>query len=128
MTEYIFKREEIEDTDGRQIIPAVMLYIQDASNYDDLILFSSQKKAAFVSNGVKVEEILTHESKDYPLRHKNSLFYKCTYNNGLDHVLYMIHIMTEDKKGIQLLLDMTKSIAAECEDEFISILESIDFE
>lgn len=126
MTEYIFKREEIKDNKGRQIIPAIMIYVEDASGFEDLTVYSFMKQKPLVTNGVKIDKILTHESEDYPISYKNSYWYKCQYTQGdFDHILYMIHIINKDKIGIQILMDMTKEIADEYESEFIETLKTI---
>jgi len=126
MTEYIFKREEITDNKGSQIIPAIMIYVEDASGFEDLTVYSFMKQKPLVTNGVKIDKILTHESEDYPISYKNSYWYKCHYTReDFDHILYMIHIINKDKMGIQILMDMTKEIADKYESEFIETLKTI---
>ena len=46
-------------------------------------------------------------------------------DKGLDHIFYMVYIITKDDKGIQLYMDMTKDIAYKYEKEFWTTLQSI---
>lgn len=126
MTEYIFKREEITDNKDRQIIPAIIIYVEDASGFEDLTVYSFMKQKPFVTTGVKIDKVLIHEYEDYPISYKNSYWYKCHYTQeDFDHILYMVHIINKDKMGIQILMDMTKEIADEYETEFIETLKTI---
>lgn len=124
---YIFKRSSIEDKEGREIIPAIMVYVEDASNYkQDVTQYSIAKRLQFQGKGIKVDKVLIHEHKEYPLTYKNGYLTICSYtDNGLDHVLYMIHIINKDNKGIQIYMDMTKSIVDEYEQEFWTTMKSI---
>ncbi|NLL27970.1 MAG: toxin-antitoxin system YwqK family antitoxin [Bacteroidales bacterium] len=126
MTVYTFKREEITDNKGRQIIPAVMISIEDASDFESLIVYSIIKQKPFSKKGVKIDKVLTYENEGYPISYNNSLWYKCHYTEeNFDHILYMIHIINNDNIGIQIFMDMTKEIADEYESEFIEILKTI---
>ena len=126
MTEYIFKRESITDSNGLEIIPAIMVYVEDASKYDDLILYSAYKQKPLVTNGIEIDEILAQSDADYPISYQNSLWYKCHYTQqGLEHIFYMVLIMNEEKIGIQVMMDMTKDISGDYESEFIKTLKSL---
>lgn len=127
LVQYIFKRESIVDSKGREIIPAIMVYVDDASMYkNDVTLFSIWKQKPIMERGVKVDKILTKNDKDYPLTYKNSFMYKCHYTeNNMEHILYMIHIINSENKGIQIYMDMTKDIAVDYESEFLNSINSI---
>jgi len=127
LTQYIFKREAISDSKGREIIPAIMIYIDDASKYkQDVTLFAVWKQKPFIEKGIKIDKILTQNDKDYPLTYKNSYFYKCHYSDkDFDHILYMIYIINADNKGIQIYMDMTKDIAIDYEQELLNTVNSI---
>ncbi len=127
ISQYTFKRKEIVDPEGNKIVPAIMLYIEDASKFnEDVTMFSIQKQQQFAKAGIKIDRILVQDNKDYPLTHKNGYFVKCSYNsNGLDHLFYMIHLITKEGKGIQLYLDMTTNIAEEYEQEFWTTIKSL---
>lgn len=126
-TQYIFKRAPITDTGGNNIVPAIMVYCEDASKYEqDVTLFSIEKRMSFKKLGLKIEKVLIHENEDYPLSYKNAFFLKCSYTaKGLDHVFYMIHIINKENVGIQIYLDITKSIAEEYEPEFFTTIKSL---
>jgi len=130
-TQYVFRREAVIDSVGRPITPSMMVYIEDASQYkQDVTQFSIEKQTPIKEQGVETEEMLTQENDaNYPLSIKNSYIFKCHYYDGssakLEHLLYMVYIITRENKGIQIYMDMTKSIAPEYEDEFISTIKSI---
>ncbi len=126
-TGYIFKRNEIKSPKGNFIIPAIMIYTENASQYDgDIINYSINKRLAFSNIGLKFDKILVQNSKDYPLTFKNAIFMKAAYNaGGEEHLLYMIHIINSKDQGIQVLMDMTKDIAGKYEDEFMSAVKSL---
>ncbi len=130
LIQYIFKRDEIVDSLGREIVPAIMLYIEDAKDYkQDLITYSLQKRLAFskANKDIKIEKnILTPSDKEFPLPYKNAMIIMANYTDkGVDHVFYMVYIITNDDKGIQLYMDMTKDIAGKYEEEFWTTLKSI---
>jgi len=125
--QYLFKRSPATDSTGRQIIPAIMLYSEDATSYKgDIAIFCSKKIQPFLDRGVKVPRILSWNVKDYPLTFKNALFAKGEYTSaGLDHIIYMIYIIDKHNKGIQVYLDMTKNIAPKYEPEFWKTIKSL---
>jgi hypothetical protein len=127
LAQYIFKRESIIDSQGGEIIPAIMVYVEDAKSYEqDVTVYAIMKQKPLMENGVKIDKILTQNDTDYPISYTNSYFYKCHYNdNGMDHILYMIFIINKDNQGIQLYMDMTQDIAGEYEKEFIEAIKSI---
>jgi len=126
-TQYIFKRNEITDSNGRKIVPAIMLYIEDATKYNgDATLFSINKRTPFMEKGIKINTTLIQSNAAYPLNYKNGMFMKATYSaNEEEHIFYMIHFITDNNKGVQLYMDMTKDIAGEYESEFWTTIKSI---
>lgn len=127
LIQYIFKRSEVTDSLGRVIIPAIMLYVEDAKDYkQDLVLYSINKRIAFKSKGIVVDRILSPDKEDYPLSFENSLITLTSYSDkGFNHILYMIHIITKDNKGIQIYMDMTKELVPDYENEFWTTIQSI---
>jgi len=128
-TQYTFKRNEITDLRGRIIIPAIMLYIEDAVNYEqDVIVYSLQKRLALSKMNIQMtNKILIPDEKEFPFSSfENAIFLTGTYSdNGFDHIIYMLYIINEEDKGIQLYMDMTKDIADKYEKEFWTTLQSI---
>jgi antitoxin component YwqK of YwqJK toxin-antitoxin module len=126
-TGYIFKRESIIDSLDREIIPAIMVYFEDANDYNqDVVLYSLWKQKPFIQHGVKIGKIYTHENTEYKISIKNLVLYKCSYSEkGFDHIFYMIHMITKNNKGVQIYLDMTKEITSEFEKEFVKTIESL---
>lgn len=129
LVQYIFKRNEIIDSKGLAIIPAIMIYIEDASYYNqDLVLYSMQKRLQFTGKNIKIgKKILIPDDKDFPFpSFKNAMVIPASYtDNGTEHILYMVYIITMDNKGIQLYMDMTADIAKDYEEEFWITLRSI---
>lgn len=129
MVQYIFKRNEITDSLGRTIVPAIMLYIEDATSYNqDLVTYSMQKRLQFSKKEIKINnKILIPTDKEFPFTtFKNAMLITASYTDkGLDHIFYMVYIITKDNKGIQFYMDMTKDISDEYEKEFWSTLKSI---
>ncbi len=124
---YVFKRTPITDSAGRQIIPAISIYSQDATAYkQNVTLFSIKKMKPFLQAGVKDLTFLIQENKDYPLTFKNAIFVKGNYSeNNVEHIIFMIYIIDKFDTGIQVYLDMTKSISAKYESEFWTTIRSL---
>jgi len=129
LSRYIFKRNEITAPNGRVIIPAIMLYIEDATEYEqDVVLYSLQKRLAFSKMNIQINnKILIPSDKEFPFSSfTNAIMTTASYSdNGFDHIFYMAHIINEENKGIQLYMDMTKDIAEKYEKEFWVTLHSI---
>jgi antitoxin component YwqK of YwqJK toxin-antitoxin module len=129
LTQYIFKRNEITDPKGRAIVPAIMLYIEDAKDFkQDLVVYSMQKRLAFAKKNIEINnKILIPTDKEFPFpSFKNAMLITASYSDkGLEHIFYMVYIITKDDKGIQLYMDLTKDIADKYEQEFWTTLESI---
>jgi len=122
---YIFKRNEIVDSLGRSIIPAIMLYIDDVKDYNnDLITYSLNKRIIF--KDVKVQKTFVPSDKYFPLSYKNAIVMITSYTDkGINHILYIAYIINDDNIGIQIYMDMTKDIADKYEKEFWTTLQSI---
>lgn len=129
LTQYIFKRNKITDPNGRAIVPAIMLYIEDAKDFkQDLVIYSLQKRLAFSKIDIKINnKILIPTDKEFPFPSlKNAMLITASYSDkGLEHIFYMVYIITKDDIGIQLYMDMTKDIADKYEQEFWTTLQSI---
>jgi len=129
ITKYIFKRNEITDPTGVAIVPAIMLNIENAKEFkQDIVFYSIQKRLEFNKKGVTFNnKILIPTDKEFPFTSfKNAMLITASYSeNGFDHILYILYIITKDDKGVQLYMDMTKNIANKYEQEFWTTLQSI---
>ncbi|MGZ3753420.1 MAG: hypothetical protein ACXVB0_20025 [Mucilaginibacter sp.] len=125
--QYLFKRDPVTNAVGRQIIPAIMILAEDASNFkQDVALFCSKKMQPFQDRGVKVPQLLIWQDKDYPVAIRNSILARGEYvDKDVAHIIYMIYIIDRHDKGIQVYLDMTKDIAAQYEPEFLKTIRSL---
>src|SRR5204862_1863215 len=110
-----------------EIVPAIMIFIEDASKYNqDVTNYSIAKRLQFQGKGITVDKILIQENEEFPLSYKNSYLTMCSYtDNELDHILYMVHIINNDNKGIQIYMDMTKELAEKYSSEFWTAIKSI---
>ena len=125
--EYIFKRNGVTDSKGNLVIPAIMMYAEDATGYkQDVALFASKKMQPFTDQGVKPQHFLTYKDVGYPLNFKNGIYIKGIYTaNNIDHVIYMIYLIDKHNKGIQVYMDMTTEVAKEYEPEFWVTIKSL---
>jgi hypothetical protein len=123
---YFFKRQPVVDSHGRSIIPAIMLFIEDARKYNnDIVVFSVNKRAPFTEKGVKIDQTLFPSDKGYPLIGQTAVFMKTSYTmDSLPHILYMIHMIDRHKQAIQLYLDMTADLGDAYEQELLSTIRS----
>lgn len=130
-TQYAFTREPIVDSLGRATTPSIMLYVEDASQYkQDVTQFSIVKQTRIKEQGVETEKMLIPDNdENYPLSIENSYIFKCHYIDGtserLEHLLYIVYIITAENKGIQMYMNMAKDIAPQYEKEFINTIKSL---
>ena len=125
--QFIYKRSPITDSKGNSVIPAVMIYTEDASGYNkDVGLFWGQKMQPLTDKGVKTTEVLTWQNKKYPLSITNGILVTGTYTaNDVAHIIYMVYIIDKHDKGIQIYLDMTTEVQASYGNEFWDVIRSI---
>jgi len=45
--------------------------------------------------------------------------------DGFDHIIYMAYIMDKQNRGIQIYMDMTKSVQNICNNEFMDFIRSV---
>ena len=121
MTIYFFKREPIEDPEGRQIIPNIAVIIEDVEKDTDAVAYSALKRSRV---NFEVSEVFTHEKG--PIRFQNAVGYKGKYvdKGGLDHTIYVVHGINGNK-GLQVICDATTNIFDKMEDEFLIALKSV---
>jgi hypothetical protein len=124
---YVFKRKPIIDAEGRSVIPAIMVYAEDATDYkQDVPSFWAEKTKPFIDKGLTTVKVLTWQDKDYPLSMKGAIFVQGAYTDqGTDHVLYMNYMIDKHNTGIQVYLDMTKELFATYGNEFWDTIHSI---
>jgi hypothetical protein len=117
---YIFKREPIIDSIGRQIIPNIAVIVEDIDPNLDVVTYSAFKRSKTPFNVLKV---FIHG--DGYIDFKNAIGYKGTYTDRIgDHTIYMVYLIN-NKKGIQMIFDVLTCIFKETDPEFLSTLKSI---
>lgn len=116
-----FKRNAIKNIEGRNIFPNISFLVEEAGDMSDVILFSMQKRR---NMPFEVDSTFIHE--DGKLKIKNAIGYlgHTTYQDGSKHTVLIVHALV-DKKGIQVVMDMTTDIYNEYGHEFWSALEGI---
>jgi hypothetical protein len=124
---YIFKRTPLTDSMGRNIIPAIMIFVEDASMYDgNIIAYSASKRQAFRNYRININKVMSHNMEDYPLSIGNSIIYESRYVlDEIEHFFIMAHIITRTNMGVQMYLDMTSEIAQEFGHEFWQVLKTV---
>lgn len=124
---YVFKRKMITDMQGKGIVPAIVLKYGDAKQYKgDIELYTKDRFAFYAKADAKIDQQMIAGDKDCPLKYKNARLIKASYTqNGIEHILYIVYALTNDGTGIQIGMDMTKSITKGFEREFISVIKSI---
>jgi hypothetical protein len=127
MVRYTFKRDPITDSSGNDIIPAIMVVVEDAKAYDgDIIAFAVEKRAPFSKLGVHVDSSYFPVDKGYPVPCKNSLMFECSYESGnMPHILIMIYLITRTNKAVAVYLDITRNLEAEFGQEFWKTIRSL---
>lgn len=104
-----------------------MVFVENAKQYKgDVVTFSINKRAPFMQRGLSIDTTLFQRDKDYPLKSKNALFMKASYEqNGVPHIMYMIHLIDKHDEGVQVYLDMTRDLGKQYDDELMSTVRSI---
>lgn len=121
MAVYIYKRQPIEDAEGRQIIPNIAVIIEDVEKDLDVIAYTALKRSKV---SFEVLKVYTHHEGQ--IAYENAIGYKGKYTDkgGLDHTIYVLHGIN-GRKGFQLICDVTTNIHDKVEAEFFSTLKSI---
>lgn len=120
-TVYIFKRQPISDSEGREIIPNVGVIIESIEEGVDIITYTALKRKQIP---FKSTEIFTHEKGE--ITFENAIGYRGNYtdNLGLDHTVIVVYGI-QAGKGFQVICDSTTDIFEKVEPEFSSILKSL---
>jgi len=120
-TWHSFKRNPIRNSDGIDVYPNISFLIEDVQGVTDVILFSAQKRETMP---FQVDSVFTYEGSN--LRLKNAVGYlgKTKYDDGTEHTVLVVHALL-DKKGIQIVMDITSDLFDEYGKEFWSALDGI---
>jgi len=120
-TIYFYKREPIADKDNRQIIPNISFVIENLPNDSiDVINFSLQKR---INAPFEVKEAFIHD--DGRIDFENAIAYKAIYKDKFgEHTVFVVHLLN-NKKGVQVIMDVLTVIYPELEKEFIFALKSL---
>jgi hypothetical protein len=118
---YTFKRDPIQDSAGRSIIPNVAVVVENIDPKMDVVTYSVTKRG---NGAFDVDKMFIHG--DGIIDFVNAVGYKGTYTdqNDLKHTVYVIHAINGDK-GIQIIMDTTAETFPSIDPEFRKILKSI---
>lgn len=121
---YIYKREPIIDKDNRSIIPNIGFLIEDINDDSlDVVNFSIIKRSA---TPFEVKEVFIHGDKR--LDFENAIAYKAIYKDKIgDHTIFVVHLIN-NKKGVQIIMDVLTVVFPEIEKEFLIALKSLKIE
>lgn len=123
-TLYIYKREPIKDKAGRSVIPNISVIIETVPDSTDLVMYSVSKRTIMP---FKVKKVLTRSDKDAAFTFPHAVGYKGLYTDqgGVSHTIYALHALNQTK-GIQVVCDVTTELFATCDQEFLTLLRSIE--
>jgi hypothetical protein len=118
---YTFKRDPIQDSADRSIIPNVAVVIEKIDPKMDVVTYSVNKRA---NNAFHVDQMFFPGEGMIDL--VNAVAYKGSYidQNHLNHTVYVVHAINGDK-GIQIIMDTTTETFPLIDPEFRQILRSI---
>ena len=116
---YVFKRDPIQDSANRNIIPNAAVVIEKIDPKMDVISYSMNKRATAAFD---VTKVFSHE--DGTITYLNAVGYQGTYSDALAHTVYVVHAKNGDK-GVQIILDTTTETFTVMDPEFLQILKSI---
>jgi hypothetical protein len=117
---YYYKREPINDSLGRQIIPNISFVVEPIDKKIDVITFSAIKRGQVSFDVIKV---LTNEDGFFKL--KNAIGYKGTYTDKFgEHTVYVIHTIN-NKKGVQIIFDVLSELFKEMDTEFLYSMKTL---
>ena len=116
---YVFKRDPVVDSAGRNIIPNVAVVIEDVNPKMDIVSYSVVKRGKC---GFDVDKMFIHG--DGIIDFVNAVGYKGSYADKMEHTVYVVHAINGNK-GIQIIMDTTKETFPVMDPEFRRILKSI---
>ena len=116
-----FQRNPIKNKNGTNIFPNISFLVEEAGDLTDVILYSLQKRRKMPFD---MDSTFIHE--DGRLKIKNAIGYlgHTVYEDGSKHTVLIVHALV-DKKGIQIVMDMTSDLYDEYGKEFWSALDGI---
>lgn len=129
--QYMFKRDEIIDSKGMAIVPAISVWfdvVNKAKYHGDLDIYKEQKITAVMNAGVDIRKTIPAWAKKegYPLNFKKGIFHQGVYSrDGLEHIYYVMYFINKRNIGFTVSMDMTKDIAAKYESEFWITIRSL---
>ncbi|MEZ4936890.1 MAG: hypothetical protein R2799_04785 [Crocinitomicaceae bacterium] len=120
---YVFKREGLLDSDGREVISNIAVIIEHAPDTLGVVEFSLFKR---MQVPIQIEKVLTSMDEQPLLHFVNAIGYKGSYTdeNELAHTVYIVHLINENK-GVQIIMDITSNLFGVIEEEFLETLKSI---
>lgn len=121
-----FKRLNTKDSLGRKAFPEVVVIIERVPLSMDLTTFSLSKQKPYQNlKDYRAEKVFT--DSDGMLRLHYAVGHKAYYEdgNGVKHTFYFIHAIKHDK-GIQVIIDTPSTLFDTLEEEFTSVIRSLD--
>jgi hypothetical protein len=117
---YFYKRESIKDKSGRNVIPNISVITEKVSKNQDVVTYSAFKRMEI---SFDVDKVFTHE--DELIEFQNAIGYKGQYQDQYGkHTIYVIYLIN-NKKGIQMIFDVTSDLFNELDEEFKKTMKSI---
>lgn len=123
---YSYKRLNTKDTTGKLVFPEIAIVIEQVPVDMQLTQFSLTKQKPYQKlSNYKAEKVFT--DSDGMLRLHYAVGHKAYYetNDGVKHTFYFIHAIKHNK-GIQVIIDTPASAFDLLEEEFTSVIRSLD--
>jgi len=123
---YHYKRLNTKDSTGKKAFPEIVITIEQVHADMELTKFSLSKQKPYQSlKGYKAEKVFT--DSDGMLRLHYAVGHKAYYEDahGVKHTFYFIHAIKQNK-GIQVIIDTPSSLFDTLEEEFTSVIRSLD--
>jgi hypothetical protein len=117
----LFKRNPVEDPQGRRIEPVIALICEPVTNSSNVIEYSISKRAQVPFN---VKKMLTCQGGDFA--YPNSVGYEGEYDKGVIHNVLIGHLRHKEV-GVQIICDATDGVYSKVEQDMRNFLRSVNF-
>lgn len=120
MEVYYYKREPIEDSKGRQIIPNISIIVEDNEGLD-VVTYSAAKRIQMPP----LDIMQVYIPKDIKMKYKNGIGYKAGYSDKHGKHIVQLMFVNEGNNGLRIICDVMEEQYDTVEAEFLTTLRSI---
>ena len=120
MTIYYYKREPIEDSLGRQVIPNISI-IKESNSGMDVVTYSAMKRSQMPA--IDIEKIFI--PKDIKMKYKNGIGYLGYYSDKYGKHKVYIMFLNDGDVGLRIICDVMYELFEQVDKEFVDMFKSI---